>query len=74
MFDAFEYFEVTAEQIVERDDRVLVLARWRARGKESGAEVEFASVEEYEIRDGLLFRRHAREATPETMERYGLAG
>lgn len=55
-------------------DRIALLTHVRARGKESGADVEMDFVEHWQLRDGRLLRREGELATPEGLAAHGLAG
>jgi ketosteroid isomerase-like protein len=57
LFRAFEDFEAEAEDYRELDaERVLVLAKFRGRGKTSGAQITHHAAEVFEIRDGKVTR------------------
>ena len=55
-FEAVEDFEVELEEVIEARDRVLAVTRQRARGKESGAEVEQRIYQLFEFRNGRILR------------------
>jgi ketosteroid isomerase-like protein len=57
LFSAFEGFEAEAEDYRELDaERVLVLVKFRGRGKTSGAQITHHAAEVFEIRDGKVTR------------------
>jgi ketosteroid isomerase-like protein len=74
MLEAFERIEITAERITVDGERVHALSHWHARGKGSGADVQFATLEHLDVVQDLCIRRTAEQPTPEALERYGLAG
>jgi ketosteroid isomerase-like protein len=55
--DSWEWWESTADQIVDRgDDTIIVHAVTRGRGKASGLEVELRDTDVYEISGGWIVR------------------
>jgi ketosteroid isomerase-like protein len=55
-FEAWEWMQVEILDIVEADDRVLVTANQRAKGKGSEIQVEIKSFNVYTFRDGKVIR------------------
>jgi ketosteroid isomerase-like protein len=45
---------IEAEEVIESADRILVLVRWKGRGKGSGAEMEASGAHLWTFRDGLV--------------------
>src|ERR1051325_11281416 len=53
---AWEGAETTAEEVIGHGDRVFVAARFHARGRVSGGDVESRVYEVYMVRDGKVLR------------------
>ena len=51
-----ENSETTLEEVIGAGDRVFVMARFRGRGRASGAEVEGRHFEVYTLRNGKVLR------------------
>ena len=49
-------FTVEAEEFLDAGDLVVVLIRWRGRGKESGVDVEAEGAHLWQLRDGKAVR------------------
>jgi ketosteroid isomerase-like protein len=47
---------IDAEEMIESGDRILVLVRWKGRGKGSGVEMEAGGGHLFTFRDGLIVR------------------
>ena len=47
---------IDAEEMIESGDRILVLVRWKGRGKGSGIEMEAGGAHLWTFRDGLVVR------------------
>lgn len=54
--EAWEEAETTLEEVLGQGDRVFVAARFHARGRASGVEVETRLYEVYTVRDGKVLR------------------
>jgi ketosteroid isomerase-like protein len=52
----WEHWRVEAEEYVAHGDRVVVLTRYRGRGKGSGVEVDTAGAHVWTLRDGRAVR------------------
>jgi len=55
-FDAWEEIEYTPEELLDEDDRVLVVIRRRGKGKGSGVEVSDQVIHVYTVRDEKIVR------------------
>ena len=55
-FETWEEFRITLERVVERGDRVVVVAHIHARGRSSGVEVENRVGHVHTMHDGLIVR------------------
>jgi ketosteroid isomerase-like protein len=55
-WETWENDETKVEEVIGAGDRVFVMARFRGRGRASGAEVEGRHVEVYTLRDGKIIR------------------
>ena len=53
---AWEHFRVFPDRILDRTDRVLVLARLEGRGRTSGVTVDASLGMAFDLRDGLISR------------------
>jgi ketosteroid isomerase-like protein len=47
---------IDAEEVIESGDRILVLIRWKGRGKGSGVEMEAEGAHLWTFRDGLVVK------------------
>jgi ketosteroid isomerase-like protein len=74
MLEAFERIEITPVRIVVDGERVHAHCQWYSRGKGSGADVQFATIEHLDLEQGMCIRRTGEQPTPEALARYGLAG
>jgi ketosteroid isomerase-like protein len=70
---AWEDFEVTAEEFLDAGDRVVVAARHRGRGRESGVMVDARFYEVYTLRDGRIIRADEFSERAEALEAAGLS-
>jgi ketosteroid isomerase-like protein len=52
----WEDYELTAEEFVDRGDRVVVTVRMRGRGRGSGIEIDGLFYDVYTLRDGKIVR------------------
>ncbi len=69
----WEYFEPCYEEYRDLGDRVLVLGRWRARGRASGVELENQPATWlYEIKDGRAVRMRTFTDRAEALAAAGL--
>ena len=70
--DAWETYVVQLEEAIEAaDDRVVVLERWHARGRQ-GIEFDFQLTDVYTFRDGLITRVDGFRERSEALEAVGL--
>ena len=70
----WEYFQPVYEEYRDLGDRVLVLGRWRARGRVSGVELENQPAAWlYEIKDGKVVRMRTFTDRAEALEAVGLS-
>lgn len=72
--DAWEEFEMTAEEFIEVGDRVVVQFRQVGRGKGSGAEVEMDVAQVYEVRGGKVASLREYRTRAEALEAVGAEG
>jgi ketosteroid isomerase-like protein len=70
---AWDDFEVTAEEFLDAGDRVVVTARHRGRGRESGVAVDARFYEVYTLRDGKVIRADEYVERAEALEAAGLS-
>jgi ketosteroid isomerase-like protein len=71
----WEYFQPVYEQYRDLGDGVLVLGRWRARGRVSGVELENQPATWlYEIKNGKVVRMRTFTDRTEALEAAGLSG
>jgi ketosteroid isomerase-like protein len=70
---AWEDFEVTAEEFLDAGDRVVVTARHRGRGRESGVLIDAHFYEVYTLRDGRIVRADEFTERAEALEAAGLS-
>jgi len=72
--NAWEEFEVTAEEFLDAGDRVLVTVYCRGRGRGSGVEVEARFYEVYALRKGRVVRSDEYTGRAAALEAAGLSG
>ncbi len=70
--EAWEGAETTLEEVIGHGDRVFVAARFHARGRASGVEVETRLYEVYTVRDGKVLRIDEYATRDEAIEAAGL--
>ena len=70
--EAWEEAETTLEEVIGHGDRVFVAARFHARGRASGVEVETRLYEVYTVRDGKVLRIDEYATRDEALEAAGL--
>ncbi len=70
--EAWERAETTLEEVIGHGDRVFVAARFHARGRASGVEVETRLYEVYTVRDGKVLRIDEYATRDEALEAAGL--
>ena len=70
--EAWEGAETTLEEVIGHGDRVFVTARFHARGRASGVEVETRLYEVYMVRDGKVLRIDEYATRDEALEAAGL--
>jgi ketosteroid isomerase-like protein len=70
--EAWEGAETTLEEVIGHGDRVFVAARFHARGRASGVEVETRLYEVYTVRDGKVLRIDEYAHRAEALEAAGL--
>ena len=70
--EAWEEAETTLEEVLGHGDRVFVAARFHARGRASGVEVETRLYEVYTVRDGKVLRIDEYATRDEALEAAGL--
>ena len=71
--EAWEGAETTLEEVIGHGDRVFVTARFHARGRASGVEVETRLYEVYTVRDGKVLRIDEFATRDEALEAAGLS-
>jgi ketosteroid isomerase-like protein len=54
--EVFDEFTAEIEEYIDACDRVLAVAHWRAKGKNSGLEIDLRTVDVYEFADGKIIR------------------
>jgi ketosteroid isomerase-like protein len=64
----WEHWYVEAEEYVEVGDNVVVLARYRGRGRGSGAEVDQEGAHVFKLRDGKVVRLEIFASREKAME------
>jgi uncharacterized protein len=69
----FEDFSIDVEKSFDRGDEVVVLLRFRGRGRDSGAEVEAPMAHVWTIRDGKAIRLRQFLNRAEALEAVGLS-
>jgi ketosteroid isomerase-like protein len=73
-WEAWENSESTVEEVIDGvGDRVFVMARFRGRGKASGAEVKGRHFEVYTVRDRKVIRVEEFSERREALEAAGLS-
>jgi ketosteroid isomerase-like protein len=70
--EAWEGAETTLEEVIGHGDRVFVAARFHARGRASGVEVESRLYDVYTVRDGKVLRIDEYATRDEALEAAGL--
>jgi ketosteroid isomerase-like protein len=70
--EAWEGAETTLEEVIWHGDRVFVAARFHARGRASGVEVESRLYDVYTVRDGKVLRIDEYATRDEALEAAGL--
>jgi len=70
--EAWEGAKTTLEEVIGHGDRVFVAARFHARGRASGVEVETRLYEVYTVRDGKVLRIDEYATRDEAIEAAGL--
>jgi ketosteroid isomerase-like protein len=70
--EAWEGAETSLEEVLGHGDRVFVAARFHARGRASGVEVETSLYEVYTVRDGKVLRIDEYATRDEAVEAAGL--
>ena len=70
--EAWEGAETTPEEVIGHGDRVFVAARFHARGRASGVEVETRLYDVYTVRDGTVLRIDEYATREEALEAAGL--
>ena len=70
--EAWEGAETSLEEVLGHGDRVFVAARFHARGRASGVEVETRLYEVYTVRDGKVLRIDEYATREEALEAVGL--
>jgi ketosteroid isomerase-like protein len=70
--EAWEGAETSLEEVLGHGDRVFVAARFHARGRASGVEVETSLYEVYTVRDGKVLRIDEYATRDEALEAAGL--
>ena len=70
--EAWEEAETTLEEVLGHGDRVFVAARFHARGRASGVEVETRLYEVYTVRDRKVMRVEEFSERGEALEAAGL--
>jgi ketosteroid isomerase-like protein len=72
MHEAWEMFDIDVEQIDQEGDCFTTAIRFRAKGADSGVEVEMRFAHGLRIRDGLLAEVFSRRTVEEAREALGL--
>ena len=70
--EAWEEAETTLEEVRGHGDRVFVAARFHARGRASGVEVETRLYEVFTVRDGKVLRIDEYATRDDALEAAGL--
>src|SRR5262245_39457116 len=71
--EAWEEVETSPEEVIGHGDRVFVAARFQARGRGSGIEVETSLYEVYTVRNGKVLRIDEYAHRAEALEAAGLS-
>ena len=71
--EAWEGAKTTLDEVIGHGDRVFVAARFHARGRASGVEVETRLYEVYTVRDGKVLRIDEYDHRDEALEASGLS-
>jgi ketosteroid isomerase-like protein len=71
--EAWEEAEQPLEEVIGHGDRVFLAARFHARGRASGVEVDTRLYEVYTLRDGKVLRIDEYEHRAEALEAAGLS-
>ena len=71
--EAWEEAETTLEEVIEQGDRVFLTARFHARGRASGVEIDTRLYEVYTVRDGKVLRIDEYADRAEALEAAGLS-
>ena len=69
---AWDGLEVTAEEVIDGGDRVLICAHHQARGRGSGVEIDARFYEVYTLRGGKVVRVDEFAVRAEAIEAAGL--
>jgi ketosteroid isomerase-like protein len=69
---AWEKPTLEALELIDAEDSVVVVFRWRGRGKTSGVETAGEYVGVYDLRDGKAVRYHQYKTKAEALEAVGL--
>jgi ketosteroid isomerase-like protein len=72
--EAWEEPETTVEEVIGVGDHVFVMARFRARGRASGVEVEARLYEVYTMRNRKILRVDEFRERADALEAAGLRG
>ena len=70
--EAWEEAETTLEEVIGQGDRVFLTARFHARGRASGVEIDTRLYEVYTVRDGKVLRIDEYADRAEALEAAGL--
>ncbi len=68
----WEHWTCEAEKYIEHGEHVVVLCRYRGRGKGSGAEVDVNGAHVWTLRDGKVIRLEAFASAVSALESVGL--
>ena len=71
--EAWEWAETTLEEVIGHGDRVFLAARFQARGRGSGVEIDNRLYEVFTLRDGKVLRIDEYEHRAEALEAAGLS-
>jgi ketosteroid isomerase-like protein len=71
--EAWKDSETTVDEVIGVGDRVFVAARFRGRGRASGAEVQGRHFEVYTLRNGKVLRVDEYADREEALEAAGLS-
>ena len=70
--EAWEGAETTVEEVIGQGDRVFLAARFQARGRGSGVEIDTRIYEVFTLRDGKVLRIDEYATRDEAIEAAGL--